>query len=327
MRIAGAATTDKKTEVMKFPENLKIGDRIEIVAPATTVKREYVEGCAKVLRDTGFDARIAPHALGPADGTYATSPEGRISDLREAMLNPEVRVIFCARGGFGCVHLLPHLPAEALREDPKWLVGFSDVSALHALWLSNGVASLHGPMAKHFKTFSGGDSYSRMTLQALMGLPEMNIESRKPHPYNRRGIAKGRLCGGNLAVLDGLVGTPYDILATSPFDDEGRLLFIEDIAEPIYKVDRILTQLHLAGTLKRIKGLIVGQFTEYRPDLNFSSMEEMIATWLEEWGYSELPIVFGFKVGHVDENWPLIEGAVTELRVTSEGWRLKQERL
>lgn len=311
---------------MKYPKPLMAGDRIEIVAPATTVKAEYVEGCAKVLRDAGFDARIAPHTQGPADGSYAASLEGRVADLREAMLNPEARVIFCARGGYGCAQLLPYLPAEALRKDPKWLVGFSDVSALHAFWLNNGAASLHGPMAKHLATFSGNDEYSKRILGILTTSETVEIEG-SAHPYNHTGVTVGRLCGGNLAVLDGLIGTASDILATSPFDDaEGRILFIEDIAEPIYKVDRILTQLHLAGTLRRIKGLVVGQFTEYRPDLNFETMEDMIARRLREWGYEELPAVFGFPAGHVDDNCPLIEGAMTELEVIPGGWRLRQER-
>lgn len=305
---------------MIWPAALQTGDTIAVISPATSVRPEYVAGAAARLREAGYNVEVMPSASGHAVGSYAASEEVRLADLLTAVANPDVKCIFCARGGYGCVHLLPHIPEALVRENPKWIVGFSDVSALHAAWLKSGVASLHAPMAKHLTNFPPGDLATDALLGILDGsfLPDYVVN---PHPLNRYGEARGILRGGNLAVLNGLAATPWDILDVMP--GEEVILFIEDVAEAIYAVERMLIRLSLSGSLGRVKGLIVGQFTEYRPDRNFNSMEEMISSLLERCGLTGFPVAFGFPTGHVDYNLPLIEGARVSLKVTPEETELK----
>ena len=299
---------------IRFPKAVGEGGKIAIVSPATVVKEEYVSGAADLLRKRGFEPVVMPSALGPASGSFAATHEARNQDLKDAVDNPEVGAILCARGGYGCVHLIanPEI-AKSVTAHPKWLIGFSDVSALHALWHSCGVASIHGPMAKHLTVEKPDDPCTTSLLNLISGKPAMDY-TFPSSPYNRCGTATGELRGGNLAVLNGLSGTPFDMLTV----DEGEdvILFIEDISEAIYAVERMLMRLHLSGTLSRIKGLIIGQFTEYRPDRNHESMEAMIDALLTRCGISDIPVAFNFPVGHVSANYPLIEGAKVRLSIT-----------
>lgn len=296
----------------------KIGE-VRIISPATIVAPEYIDGAARVLADAGFAVSVAPHAKGPACGSYAASDDDRLADILDAFADPNVSVIFCARGGYGCNHLLERIPLELVRQNPKWLVGFSDVSALHALMLRAGVVSLHAPMAKHLATL-GADHYcSREELAILRGekMPDYRVDA---HPLNHPGRAEGRLIGGNLAVLEGLAETPFDILRD--IDTVPSILFIEDIAEPIYKVERILYRLRMAGKLSRLKGLIVGHFTEYKPDRNYAEMERMISAVAAD--AVPGPVCFGFPAGHTDDNLPLALGAHATLEAGADGVSLIQ---
>lgn len=300
---------------MIYPDRLNPGDKIAIVSPATTVKEEYIDGAVGLLRSEGFLPVVMPSAKGPADGSYASSLENRVSDLRSTLHDSEIKAILCARGGYGCIHLLPFFSDEEIRHNPKWLIGFSDVSALHALWHRAGVASIHGPMAKHLALSGRQDVCTSALLNILKAFPAMFYRCA-PHPFNRTGKACGRLLGGNLAVLDGLASTGFDMMTGR--DPDGVVLFLEDIAEPIYKVERMLTRLYISGALQRLRGLIIGRFTEYNPDRNHASMENMIDALLRGYGLNEIPVAFGFPVGHVDVNLPLIEGDMVELSVDNE---------
>lgn len=221
-----------------------------------------------------------------------------------------MRAILCARGGYGCCRLIDRIPLGLIADNPKWLIGFSDISILHALSLKAGVMSLHAPMARHL-TLLPSDHYCTRAMMRILtdGLP---VEYIAPaHPLNRTGQAEGMLAGGNLAVINGLAATPFD-----PLDcDEPLILFIEDISEAIYAVERMLIRLRLAGRLDSIKGLLVGHFTEYRPDRNHPDMETMISRLL---GDVPFPVAFGFPAGHTDDNLPLPLGAAATLTVTDE---------
>ncbi len=302
------------------PAPLRKGDTIALISPSTTVKEEYVAGAVEMLIREGYKVRVMSGANGPSSGSYAAAFDVRLTDLREALADPEVRCILCTRGGYGAVHLLPHLSPDEICRDPKWIIGFSDISALHALWLRSGVKSIHAPMAKHLTLLPREDRSTTILMDILKGVRGMDY-TLPSHPMNIQGECTGRLQGGNLAVLNGLAATPYDILDAAP--DEDVILFLEDISEAIYAVERMLYRLLLAGVFRRIKALIVGQFTEYRPDRNFSSMEEMISTFLRVNGVTRLPVVFDFPVGHVDFNLPLIEGAQVSLKVTDKDVTLR----
>lgn len=298
---------------MQYPRPLQPGDKVVILSPASKIKPELVDGACTTLRNCGLIPIVSAHCKGE-HGSYSGTVEERLTDLTDALADPEVRAIICSRGGYGVVHLLPHLTAEAFRRDPKWIVGFSDISALHAASVTAGVASIHASMCKHL-TNHPEDQCNTALMNILRGhMPEYRLPA---HPYNRCGEAEGRLVGGNMAVLTGLVSTPFDLLTGD------NILFIEDIAEAIYKVERMLYTLRLNGTLARTKGLIVGRFTLYEPDRDHKSMEEMITEMVADYDF---PVVFDFPLGHVDENMPLIEGCHARLSVTPESVTLKMSR-
>ncbi len=299
-------------EQVIFPRPLVNGDKIAIVSPASIINPEYVSGAVDVLRRLGWNPYVAPHALG-ASGSFSGTVSERLADINQALDDPEVRAILCSRGGYGAVHLLDKLDSNAFEKDPKWIIGFSDISALHAYASHHNVASIHSSMCKHLALFGEHDECSRALIGILRGkMPEYNVE---PHCYNRHGVASGKVVGGNLAVISALLATPY-----SPFETQGSILVIEDIAEPIYKVERILYQLRLAGVFDHISALIVGQFTEYRPDRNYSVMEDMIREAISGFNF---PVAFNFPVGHVDRNLPLLMSATARLEVAEDGVTLR----
>ena len=303
-----------------IPKSLKPGDTVAIISPASKVKEEYIDGAVVFLRQKGFNPVVMPSAKGPTQGSFAASYPERFGDLKNALTNPDIKAILCARGGYGCIHLLHDLKRETVRKNPKWLIGFSDISALHALWLKAGVASLHGPMAKHLATKDFDDPFSQALIHILENDGKFDI-SVKNTPYDFPGVGEGILMGGNLAVLNALASTPYDILAVGENDE--TILFIEDISEAIYEVERMLARLALSGTLHRIKGLIIGKFTEYRADSNFNTMEEMIHNFLKKHLIDPIPVSFGLPVGHTDQNYPLVEGARVRLTVNQHFTRLQ----
>lgn len=298
---------------MVTPEFLRPGDRIAMISPATRVKTEYVEGAQRFLSRRGYRAEIAPHAIGAPAGSFAASLSDRLDDFMTALTDREVKVIFCNRGGYGVQQLLPLIPPRLVAENPKWIVGFSDISAFHALWNAAGVRSLHAPMAKHL-TEHPDSVYTATLMDILEGRKASGITA-DGDSRNREGAVTGTLGGGNLAVLDGLAATTFDLLNADP----GRpdILFIEDIAENIYKVDRMLTRLWLTGALRRAKALIVGEFTEYKEDLNYSTMYDMIHDRITTLGV-DIPVAYGFPVGHGARNFPLMEGADVKVEITKE---------
>ena len=268
MAVAAAAASLTGIYAMNItPRPLHDGDKIAIVSPAGPVDSTLVYAAADTLRAQGFLVDIMPHAIGRV-GQYAAADSDRLADLRAAFSDTTVRAILCSRGGYGAVHLLDSLSQLPLQRDPKWLIGFSDISALHALLASRGIESIHGNMCKHM-ALGPDDDDNAMMLAMLRGYrPVYNFEA---YTLNRCGSARGRLLGGNLAVVAELISTPYDVI------QPGAILYIEDVEEPIYKIERIMYQLRLSGVLPRLGGLIVGQFTGYKPNDSYETMERMIA--------------------------------------------------
>lgn len=286
------------------PPPLHIGDRIVILSPSGIVKPQNIYGAVEVLQDLGWRPYVAEHAL-CRFGTYAGTDEQRYADLEKAILDKDTKAILCSRGGYGAVHLLDRLSRLPLRENPKWIIGFSDISALHALMSVNGIQSIHAPMTSHLASKGLDDDDSRALVDMLSG---RRVAYDFPaHSFNRQGDVEGKLLGGNLAVIAGLIGTPYNVI------EPDTILFIEDVSEPVYKIERIMYQLQLSGILAKLRGLIVGRFTEYSPDADFSSMESMIHTMVEPYDY---PVAFQAPVGHVSHNIPLKVSGHTRLIVT-----------
>lgn len=289
-----------------FPAPLKKGDKIAVCSPAGRIKPEVVEPAVDVLRRHGWKVEVMPHVYGET-GSFSGTPDERFADLRAAFEDPDTRAILCSRGGYGVIHIMDRLNKLPLEKDPKWVIGFSDISALHALMARKGIASIHSSMATHIK--EGADDPDNAALFDILegGRPAHIFDS---HEYDRQGIATGTLRGGNLAVLAELINTPYDLLRPD------SILFIEDVSEPIYKIERILYQLRLSGLLDKTRGLIVGQFTDYKPDGIHETMEEMIRDTIADYSF---PVAFNVPVGHVDHNIPLIESAKVTLKVSPSG--------
>ena len=296
--------TDRQTLI--YPAPLREGDKIVFCSPAGLIAPEKVEAAAEVLRGQGWRVVIMPHAFGE-HGSFSGTPDERYADLSDALLDPEVKAIICSRGGYGVVHILDRLNRLDLRANAKWIAGFSDISALHALMSVNGIASLHSSMAAHIML--GADDPDNAAMFAILR-GERPAYTFDGHNFDRCGVATGKLLGGNVAVIAELISTPYDIIVP------GSILFIEDIAEPIYKIERILYQLKLSGVLGRLNGLIVGQFTDYTPDSNFNDMYEMIRDATASYDY---PVAYNAPIGHVDHNIPLIESAQVTLKVNPSG--------
>lgn len=240
--------------------------------------------------------------------------EERASDLERALLDKEVKAILCSRGGYGAVHLPELIPPQMVAANPKWLIGFSDISVLHALWLSAGVASIHGPMAKHICSSAEPDSGNPDDLPRLIGLLtccKTEGYALAPDPFNIPGEAHGTLIGGNFSVISALASTSID-----PFATPDNILFIEDINEPVYKIERLLYRLRLSPHAANIRGIVAGSFTGVPPDLNHPSMYSMIHHATAGWG---IPVAFGFPAGHGGKSAPLIMGAEAALNVTADG--------
>ncbi len=293
------------------PRPLSEGSHIAIVSPSSIIRPQTVYQAIPVLRDQGWEVTTGPNAFN-RHGTFAGTDAERLADLSAALLDPATDAVLCSRGGYGLVHLLDSLSALPLEENQKWVIGFSDVSALHALLTSRGIPSIHASMAEHIA--HGADDPDNA---ALFGI--LRGEGVSHHigadPRNRHGEAIGTLVGGNLSVIAGLIGTPYDVLKPDV------VLFVEDVNEPIYKLERIFYNLKLAGILPRLRGLIVGQFAKCTPDADFASVEEMIGRMVEEYAF---PVAFNVPIGHVSHNIPVVCGAEIQLKVDAEGVEIIQ---
>ena len=290
------------------PPHIKPNDKAVILSPAGKIEASLVLGAATVLEGWGLQAAIAPHAL-DGYGRYSGSVEVRVADLQQAMDDPSMRLILCSRGGYGVVQLLPHLDFTSIRSNPKWVVGYSDITALHAALQLHGIASLHAPMAKHLAE-EGEDDIAAGHLYDILFGKRLHYELPvvEHHSLNRPGCATGRLFGGNLSVFTALLGTKF---AKIP---KGGILFIEDIGEEPYKVDRMMHQLLLSGVFDRIGGMIVGQFTGYEEDAEMNT--SLLQSLRDQLKDCLFPLCIGFPVGHVKENYPLLMGLNATLSVT-----------
>ena len=296
---------------MIYPQSLAEGDTIRIIAPAGKIAPEVVDKAADTLTGWGFKVELSNH-LFDGFGRYSATRECRLADLTDALNDDLVKAILCARGGYGAVHLLDGLDSSFICSHPKWLIGYSDVTLLHAFFNRAGIASLHAPMCKHLGEYPL-DEASQMMHRILKGeRPSYRIPV---HSLNRLGQASGRLVGGNLAVFNALHGTPFD------FDYSDAILFIEDIGESPYKIERMIYSLRLSGIFNQISGLIVGSFTDCEEDPQMkASIYENISQLVSPYPF---PVCFGFPCGHVPGNLPLIEGVEVTLSVKETAVELK----
>lgn len=291
-------------------ENLKKGDLIEILAPAKAIEKEHVYFAKKTLEDLGFKVRISENCLGQYNYFSGTISE-RLSDFQNAVDDNEVKAILCARGGYGCVQLVDKIQWANMLRFPKWIIGFSDVTVFHQKLSAMGLKSIHATMPLNFS--QNTEASISTLIQAIKG-EKYSIQSVE-NTFNRLGSSSGTLRGGNLSILFSLLGTDDHI------EFENSILFIEDLAEQIYHLDRMFYTFTKAGILNRIKGLVIGGMTDMKDTATPFGMsyEEVILSHFE---YRKIPICFDFPAGHINNNQALIIGSEVEFNVTSEGARL-----
>ena len=299
-----------------MPAALKAGDTIAIVSPSSTPdSMTVVKGC-QTLRDWGYVPVVGPHALSNYHGFAGTADE-RAADMLWALRDSTIKAILCSRGGDGAVHVLQRIPLKEFRDHPKWVMGFSDATALHSAEVSAGVMSIHCSMCDGISAKGERDSVNAILQRLLQGeLPSYQVSA---HPLNQAGEAEGILVGGNLSVLCGLAGSEYDFLNRV---EEGLILFFEDTGEGMSKVDRMLHQLEIRGILSQLKGIIVGHFSKYKSQENgFADMYEMLHEYLQHY---DIPVCYDFPVGHHSGlNYPMVEGSKVKLIVGQDGTNLK----
>ena len=299
-----------------MPQALRPGDRVAIVSPSSTPDSMVVVKACETLREWGYEPVVGEHTLSRYHG-FAGTTEERTSDFLWALRDTTIRAILCSRGGDGAVQLLPRIPLDECRNNPKWFLGFSDATALHCAWVSAGVMSLHSTMCEGISSRPADDA-AIIALRGVFG-GKMPCYQVPHHALDQNGVAEGRLVGGNLSVLCGVAGSEYDCLNRA---DEGLILFIEDTGEGISKVDRMLHQLEVRGILARLKGIIVGHFSKYNaPENDFADMYDMLHHYLQ---HLSIPVCYDFPSGHHSgSNLPLVEGCRVRLTVDGHGTELQ----
>lgn len=293
---------------MILPKYLKKGDKIAIVSPAGPVDPDLVDGACARLHKWGFVPQVGFTAKGKS-GRFSAPDEDRLADLQQAMDDPSVSAILCARGGYGCMRIVDRLDFTAFAKSPKWVIGYSDVTALHAAFHQHGFSSIHGVMARAITS----NSESAVALRDALKGKEKKILVDSPAAFNREGEVTAPVFGGNLSLLYALRGTPFDV------DMSGKILFIEDLGERLYHIDRMVNNLRLGGVLRNLAGLMVGCFSDIPEDPCLVSAQKVIRDAVADYGY---PVLFGLPVGHEGLNLPIVEGAEYHLTVSSDGGTL-----
>jgi len=268
---------------------------------------EKASECIRVLNEEwGFRTKVGK-TLGNQFNYFSGTDEERLNDLQQMLDDDEVKAVLCARGGYGLTRIVDGINFKKFKKQPKWIIGYSDVTVLHSHLYSNYyIASIHAPMAAAFNDAGYINRFVQSLKYALEG--KKLKYSCEPHEFNNKGEAIGELIGGNLALLTHLVGTPSDSKT------RGRILFLEDVGEYLYNIDRMMYQLKRGGKLSKLAGLIIGGFTDVKDtDMPFGQTAyEIIHDAVKEYDY---PICFGFPVSHGKENYALKIGVGYKLRV------------
>ena len=298
---SGAAMAQQRTIIK--PKTLQTGMTIGLVSPASNVpENEDISASLDFVRSLGFMVKAAPN-LFSRNQYLAGTDRQRAQDLNSFFADPEIDGILCTRGGYGASRILPYLDYESIAANPKVFMGYSDITALlNAIQVKTGLVTFHGPMA--FENFT---EYTYEQFQRVVQSPRGSAQIGSPPDFelgpgivereNRlttisSGVAEGRLVGGNLSLLVTLLGTEYEP------DFQGSILFLEDVYEPPYSIDRMLTHLWLAGKLEQVSGIVFGKFTNASYGGNTFSVEEVIRSRCANLG---VPVLKGLMIGHAED--------------------------
>lgn len=299
---------------IQFPAFLKPGDRVGVLAPASIVKYEdVIPGIRLFTEQWGLEV-VEGKTLKTSFNQFSASDEDRLADIQQMLDDPSIKAIIAARGGYGCSRIVDSLHFDKFLQNPKWIVGFSDLTAFLSRTFQLGYASIHAPMAKTI-TCAGAELAAESLRQMLFGeLPAYEVPS---HSLNRTGNATAQVVGGNLCLLAHMIGSETEI------DTDGKILFIEDINEYLYNLDRMMIQLKRSGKLNKLAGLVVGQFTDMKDNnspIFGKDSYQIIAEHVAEFGY---PVCFDFPVGHVGDNRAMGVGMDAFLGVADDAVQLR----
>jgi muramoyltetrapeptide carboxypeptidase len=294
--------------MIKVPPYLKKGETIGMVCPAGYMTLDKVQTCVHTLEDWGYKVKLGKTIGSASTNYFSGTDEERLTDLQEMMDDDNVQAVLCGRGGYGMGRIIEQLDFKKFSRKPKWIIGYSDITVLHAhLYNNYYISSMHAPMAAAFNDEGFRNEYVGSLRNAMEG---KKARYQAPaHEFNRKGEAIGELVGGNLSLLAHIIGTSSDIKT------KGRILFIEDIGEYIYNVDRMFYQMKRSGKLSKLAGLIIGGFTDMKDtERPFGkTVFELIRDIVKEYEY---PVCYDFPVSHSDANYALKVGVGYKLRVT-----------
>ncbi|WP_312341500.1 S66 peptidase family protein [Chryseobacterium binzhouense] len=296
-----------------FPKALKKGDKIAIISPAGSVEPAQLEKGLEMIKSKGYKPVLGENLYTKFSNgyNYAGTESERLKDINWALNDSEISAIWASRGGYGCQHLLEGLNLKEFAKNPKWYIGYSDNTAIQSYLLKKGFVSINGQTIKTSSFGVTTESYD-LIFDILKGkIPEYSLKS---HQLNKLGNIEGELIGGNLALVYALLGTKYS------FDFNDKILFIEEIGEKFYALDRMMMSLELAGVFKKIKGLIIGGMTNMGDEKDNSQYEEsfdefafkLISDRISKYHF---PVVFGFPNGHIKNNRPLIIGSEIKMKI------------
>ena len=291
--------------MIKTQPSLKTGDKIALVATARKVTLQELQPAISLLKSWGL-VPVIGKSIGLEENQFAGSDQERAADLQQQMDDPNIKAIWCAKGGYGTVRILDLLDFSDFLKNPKWIVGYSDVTALHSQLHHLKVASLHGSIALGIEQKQ--ETIQQLLQKALFGEDLSYVFSKDS--FNRNGVATGELVGGNLSVLYSLIGSDADL------DTKGKILFLEDLDEYLYHIDRMMQNLKRNGWFDQINGLIIGGLNDMNDNaIPFGkTAKEIIAETVAEYDF---PVAFSFPAGHIEDNQPLILGRKVSLQVES----------
>jgi len=300
---------------MRIPPYLKKGDLIGITCSSSKMDQQAAEYAAGVISSWGYQVHLGI-TVGTSFHNFSAPDELRLEELQDMLDDPDIKAIIFGRGGYGMVCILDDLDFKKFRKHPKWICGYSDITVLHThIHQQYGIPTIHSMMCSGIRPDTAENEYVDSLRLALKGTPYRYACA--PHDLNRTGKATGQLIGGNLSLLANLSGTE------SQPGTKGKILFLEDISEYRYNIDRMMYNLKRAGWLDDLAGLIVGSFTDSKEtETPFGQTEyEIIRNIVQDYDY---PVCFGFPVGHTNENYALKIGLTHELQVTARQSRLLQ---
>ncbi len=296
------------------PSHLQPGDTIGIVCPSGYIPLEKVQICIQTLEKWGYKVKLGT-TVGAKKDSFSGTDQQRAEDLQIMLDDASVKAVLCARGGYGASRIINNIEFKAFNKQPKWVIGFSDITVLHAAILKQNCMSIHGPMAAAFAKGEAGEPYIESLKKVLEG--EKTSYTIPAHSMNNMGSAKAELVGGNLCILAHLIGSKNEV------ETSGKILFLEDVGEYHYNIDRLMIQCKNAGMFDKLAGMVIGGFTDLKdPYTDFGATAyDIIKEHTSAYTY---PICFDFPISHGLANFAIKQGQVYNLAISGQEVSLKE---